>query len=214
MNCFVPLKGIAAAVLGLATAFDVALAAAEDQGRAAVMTSGNGVAVSGAWDADGFHGVYSGPTGVGRINQPANRKKPVVKASGPAIRQGPMIVVGGGDATAGVSLGGSVGAFAGAGAGGAVAISGPDGVAVGVPGAPLLIVGSNVPLRQDTRQPVPYRRHRTSKSEQQESSPDVPGSGKLMANPSPAFQRPAPLPPVPPAPPRPIELGQIDMRDW
>jgi hypothetical protein len=208
MNCFIKLSGIATSVLGLATAFNVAQAAADEQGRAAVMTSGNGVAVSGTWDADGFHGVYSGPTGVGRVKQPAARKKPVVKpARAAVIQQGSMIVVGDGDAAAGVSLGGSVGAFAGAGAvaGGAVAISGPEGVAVGVPGAPLLIVGGNVPLRQDARQPVRQRRYRAPKPERQEISEDVQESGRLKANPMPAIQRAAPLPPSLPAPPRPGE---------
>jgi hypothetical protein len=219
MNCFVQWR-IAAAVLGLATAFEVAQAAADEQGRAAVMTSGNGTAVSGVWDGQGFHGVYSGPTGVGRVNQPGNRKKPVVKPARSAVIQpGSMIVVGDGDAAAGVSIGGPVGAFAGtgafagAGAGGAVAISGPEGVAVGIPGAPMMIVGGNVPLLQDARKPLHPRRYRTVKPEQPENPVGAPESGKRMPNAVRSFQRTAPLPPMLPAPPRPDGPDRLNSQD-
>src|SRR5208282_5816200 len=150
MYCSVQIRGITMAVLGLATALNVAQAlAGETQGQAAVMTSGNGVAVSGIWDADGFHGVYSGPNGGGRVVQSPKRKVPPLAnprvGAGVAIGPGAMLAIGDpdDDASGAVSVGTSAGAFAGVGAGGAIAIAGPGGVAVGVPGAPLMIVGSS-----------------------------------------------------------------------
>ena len=83
MNCFVQLKWISLTLPALAvTLCSTQMMAAETQGQAAVMTSGNGVAVSGTWDANGFHGVYSGPTGGGRVAQPKQRKSPFFPKSG------------------------------------------------------------------------------------------------------------------------------------
>jgi len=212
MYCFVQLKGIPVAVLGLATALTVTQATAgETRGQAAVMTSGNGVAVSGTWDADGFHGVYSGPTGAGRVVQPSNRNNPPFAkpriGAGVAIGPGTMVAIGDSDddASDAVSVGTSAGAFAGAGAGGAVAISGPGGVAVGVPGAPLIIVGSGTHLWSDARKPPRNPSYRYSIS----GRPEMPGQvvprpGKLAPKDKPAgtILPPQPGVPTPPLPSR------------
>jgi len=182
------------AVLGLATALNVAQAlAGETQGQAAVMTSGNGVAVSGIWDADGFHGVYSGPNGGGRVVQSPKRKVPPLAnprvGAGVAIGPGAMLAIGDpdDDASGAVSVGTSAGAFAGVGAGGAIAIAGPGGVAVGVPGAPLMIVGSSGYMGYETGKPPRNPSYRNSMPGRPEMpGRQVPQSGKLVPKDKPA----------------------------
>jgi len=211
MYSFVQCKGISLAVLGLTTVLNLAQARAEEtRGQAAVMTSGNGVATSGTWDADGFHGVYSGPTRAGRVVQPSKRNRPSFAkpriGAGVAIGQGTMVAIDGADdgGSAAASAGVSAGAFAGIGSG-AIAISGPGGVAVGVPGAPVIIVGRGTHLWNDVRMPPRSRGSRTSASGRSETpGQTLPRTG----NPAPKGQSAGTLPPwplgivAPPLPPR------------
>lgn len=186
MYCLHQFKRISLAILGLTMVLDGAHALAEEtRGQAAVMTSGNGVAVSGTWDANGFHGIYSGPKGVGRVVQPSKQNRPPILKSrvgaGVAIGQSAIVAVDDpDDESEAVSVGTSVGAFAGIGGGGAVAISGPGGVAVRVPGAPVIVVGSGTPLWNDVRKPLHKRSYRYSMPGRPElTNPVIPQSGKL-----------------------------------
>jgi hypothetical protein len=142
----------ASAALVAAGVFSAApVVAGDGYGHAAVMTSGNGMAVSGTFGPGGFRGVYSGPGGTARIVQPA--RSVTFPYAGPVVAgvragSGPMGVMAIADPdglNVSAVAGASAGAFAGASAGGgAVAIGSPGGVSVGMNGTGFIISDAGI----------------------------------------------------------------------
>jgi hypothetical protein len=162
MNRIIPINFVAISAMAAAGILVALQAVAGDGfGRAAVMTSGNGSAMSGTFGPNGFHGVYSGRAGAGRFFQPAPiRNPPMGTAVGIGATSGPAaamaIAAPGGF---GVSLGGMPTAGAAAG-GNAMAIASPGGVAVGVPDTGLVISDSGVRLLNEAKRAFRIGNHR------------------------------------------------------